>query len=142
MDAIKHSPEGAVSYGILGAIGLTPPQIEQRLLDVFTPKTTAVMTNVPGPREPVYLAGSQVAGVLVWVPTAGNIGMGVSIFSYDGGMTVGLQVDAGLVPDPETIIEAFDHQVQTLESLSRPRPPQPRRPGTQPTKSARPPATR
>ncbi len=36
-------------------MGLTPPEVEQRLLDVFTSKTTAVMTNVPGPREPVYV---------------------------------------------------------------------------------------
>ena len=141
MTAIKNSPEGAVSYAILGVIGQTPPPIEQRLLDLFAPKTTAVMTNVPGPRTPVYFAGSRVTGILGWVPAAGTISTGVSIFSYAGGITIGLRVNARLVPDPETIIQGFDHQVQTLESLSRPRPPQPRRPGTRPTKSARPPAT-
>ena len=65
------------------------------------------MTNVPGPTEPVYFAGSRVAGVLGWVPAAGDIGMGVSIFSYAGEVTIGLQVDAVLVPDPETIIAAL-----------------------------------
>lgn len=117
MDGIKHSPEGAVSYGFLEAIGLTPAQIEQRLLDVFTAKSTAVVTNVPGPRQPVYLAGTRLAGVLGWVPTGGSTGMGVSIFSYNGGVTVGLQVDAGLVPDPETIIAAFEREVGSLAGL-------------------------
>ena len=121
MDAIKHSPEGVLSYGILGVIGLTPPQIEQRLLDVFAKKTTAVMTNVPGPREPLYFAGTKLAGVIGWVPAAGTIGMGMSIFSYNGGVTVGFQVDPGLVPDPETIIADYQREVSGLRQLTRPK---------------------
>ncbi len=119
MDGIKHSPEGMLSYAILGIMGATPVPVEQRLIDVFAPKTTAVMTNVPGPRQPIYFAGSKVAGVLGWVPASGNIGMGVSIFSYDGGIRIGLQVDAGLVPDPETIIASIGTE---LAALARRRP--------------------
>jgi diacylglycerol O-acyltransferase / wax synthase len=114
MEAIKHSPEAAVSYGILEAFGRTPPRLEQRLLDVFTTKTTAVLTNVPGPRQPVFLAGARLAGVLGWVPTAGAGGLGISILSYDGGLTVGLQADAGLVPDPETIVADYELEMAAL----------------------------
>ena len=121
MDAIKHSPEGVLSYGILGVLGLTPPQIEQRLLDVFAKKTTAVMTNVPGPREQLYFAGTKLAGVIGWVPAGGTIGMGMSIFSYNGGVTVGFQVDPGLVPDPETIVAAYQRQVSELRQLTQPK---------------------
>ncbi len=117
MAEIKHSPEGVLSYGILEVIGLTPPQIEQRLLDVFAQKTSAVMTNVPGPREAVYFAGTRLAGVVGWVPAAGTIGMGMSIFSYANGVTVGFQVDAGLVPDPETIITDYEREVAALRRL-------------------------
>ena len=119
MDAIKHSPEGLMSYGILGVMGATPVPVEQRLLEAFTPKVTAVMTNVPGPKEPVYFAGSRVAGVLGWVPAAGDIGMGVSIFSYAGEVTIGLQVDAVLVPDPETIIAALGDELAALSARPR-----------------------
>jgi WS/DGAT/MGAT family acyltransferase len=121
MAAIKHTPEGVISYGILGAMGLTPPPVEQRLLDVFSSKTTAVITNVPGPREPVSFAGAKVGGVIAWVPTAGTSGMGVSIFSYAGGVTVGFQVDAALVPDPETIVEHFEHEMAAFGALPGPR---------------------
>ena len=121
MDGIKHSPEGLLSYAILGVIGSTPVPVEQRLIDVFTPKTTAVMTNVPGPRQPIYFAGSKVSGILGWVPASGGIGMGVSIFSYDGGVTIALQVDPRLVPDPETIIAAIGEELAALT------PPRPRR---------------
>jgi hypothetical protein len=119
MEAIKHSPEGAISYGILGAIGMTPLPVEQRLIGLFTPKATAIMTNVPGPSRPVYFAGTRVAGVLGWVPAGGDIGMGLSIFSYDGGITVGLQVATALVPDPEAIMESFEQQLDALHRLAQ-----------------------
>ena len=121
MDTIKHSPQGAISYGILGAIGRTPPQVEQRLVDVFSAKATAVLTNVPGPAQPVWFAGAKVAGVIAWVPTAGTASMGLSIFSYAGGVTVGFQVDARLVPDPDRIVDYFEHEMATLGALPGPR---------------------
>jgi diacylglycerol O-acyltransferase / wax synthase len=120
MDAIKHSPEGPISYGILGAIGLTPAPIESRMIDVFTPKATLVLTNVPGPRQPVYFAGARVRGVIGWVPAAGNIGLGVSIFSYDGDVTIGVRSDAGLVPEPRVLVEGIEIELRALRRLRRP----------------------
>ncbi len=139
MHAIKHSPEGALAYGILGLIGLAPPQVERPLVDLFSSKSTAVMTNVPGPREPIYFAGTRIAGIVVWVPAAGPIGLGVSIFSYNGAVTVGLRVDAGVVPDPETIIDAFARE---LEVLARLRPNSMSNRERRPSGSGRPAATR
>ena len=46
MDEIKDSPEGPLVYGILGAVGLTPMAIEKRVVDMFSAKGSAVMTNV------------------------------------------------------------------------------------------------
>jgi diacylglycerol O-acyltransferase / wax synthase len=119
MDSIKRSPEGAVAYGILGIIGLTPPQIEQRLVDMFASKSTLVLTNVPGPRQPVYFAGTRVAGVIPWVPAGGSIGLGVSIFSYAGRVTVGIRVDAGVIPDPAAIIDAFERELEAMKQRGR-----------------------
>ncbi len=114
MNEIKHSPEGAVSYGVLDAIGRTPLQIEQRLVDLFSAKGSAVITNVPGPRAPVYLAGTEVAGVLVWAPASGGVSTTVSIFSYAGQITVGLMVDAGLIPDPDGIVAGLEGEMDAL----------------------------
>jgi diacylglycerol O-acyltransferase / wax synthase len=114
MDAVKHSHEGPISYAILSGIGLTPAQIEHRLIGYFSSKASAVVTNVPGPREAVYLAGTPVRGVLVWAPCSGSIGMTVSIFSYAGEVTVGFMADIGVVPDPQPLVNAFDHELRTL----------------------------
>jgi diacylglycerol O-acyltransferase / wax synthase len=124
MDAVKASPEGAVAYGILSVIGMTPVQIEKVIIDVFGSKGSLVLTNVPGPTQPVYLAGTKVAGVNGWVPAAGGVGLGISIFSYDGEVTVGVSTDARLVPDPEVLVEAFDREIAAMlhEDMTAPGP--------------------
>jgi diacylglycerol O-acyltransferase / wax synthase len=125
MDAIKHSHEGPIAYGMLSAMGMTPPAVEDRLISFFTGKASAVVTNVPGPREQVYFAGSAVQGVLVWAPCSGSIGMTVSIFSYQGEVTVGFMADTALVPDPQPLVAAFEAELKQLcrgTRSSRPRP--------------------
>jgi diacylglycerol O-acyltransferase / wax synthase len=119
MAEIKQSPEGAISYGMLEAMGRTPVQLEERLIDVFSAKGTAVMTNVPGPQQPVYLTGTEIGGVLVWAPCSGSVSMSVSIFSYAGEVTVGLMVDAGLVQDPKPIVKSIESEVEALLRLKR-----------------------
>src|SRR5450755_3155898 len=117
MNEIKRGRDGQVSYGLLSVTGMTPEPVERRIIDLFTSKGTAVMTNVPGPKEPVYLAGAPVRTVLVWAPTSGHIGMSVSIYSYRGEVTVGLMVDAALIPEPNQIVAALERE---LEALARP----------------------
>jgi diacylglycerol O-acyltransferase len=117
MQEIKEGRDGAVSYGLLSATGFTPEVVERRIIDLFTAKGTAVMTNVPGPSEPVYLAGTAVRTALVWAPTSGHIGMSVSIFSYRGEVTVGLMVDATLVPDPDHIVTRLERELESLAKL-------------------------
>lgn len=118
MNAIKHSREGAVSYGVLGAMGMTPPVVEDRLIDFFSAKASLVLTNVPGPRRPLRLAGIPIAGVLVWAPCAGAISMSVSIFSYNGAVSVGFLVDAGLVPDPDGLAARVGPQLEALAAAT------------------------
>lgn len=114
MEEIKNSPEGAIAYGVLDVMGRTPVQIERVLVDLFSTKGTAVMTNVPGPRRPVYMGGTPVRGVLVWAPCSGGVSTSVSVFSYAGEITVGLMVDAGLVPDPDAIVTDFERELESL----------------------------
>jgi diacylglycerol O-acyltransferase / wax synthase len=75
------------------------------------------MTNVPGPRETVCLAGVPLRAVLAWAPTAGSVGMSVSIFSYRGAVTTGLLVHTRLVPDPERIVARLQREVVELAKL-------------------------
>ena len=114
MDALKRSHEAPMSYGILSAMGLTPPWVEDRLIGFFSEKASLVVTNVPGPREPLHFAGAPIDGVLVWAPCSGTLGMTVSIFSYDGEVTAGFMTDTALVSDPEQIVGAYEEELRRL----------------------------
>jgi len=128
MGEIKRSPEGAIAYGMLELMGLTVAQVESAIVDLFSARGTAVITNVPGPTEPVYLAGAPVSAVAVWAPTSGSVSMSVSIFSYNGEVTVGVMADAGLVPDPEALVGGFASELEKLAQIGRPRSAPARRP--------------
>ncbi len=99
-------------------MGLTPTDMEGLAIDMFSSKATAVMTNVPGPREPIYFAGGRVRSALVWAPTSGSVGMSVSILSYDGRVTIGLMVDPHLVPEPQQIVDEVEREVAALARLA------------------------
>jgi WS/DGAT/MGAT family acyltransferase len=114
MGEIKTSHEGAMSYGILGLVGRTPGPVEDLLIPFFSAKATMVLTNVPGPRKGVSLAGAPVRGVLVWAPCSGSLGMSVAIFSYAGRVTVGFLADAGLLPDPAAMAADVEREVRLL----------------------------
>ena len=114
MDRIKASSEAIVSFGVLTAIGIVPRQLHPPAIEFFGSKASVVMTNVPGPREPLFLAGRQIADCMFWVPMSGHLGLGVSILSYAGGVMVGVAADAGLVPDPGRIVSAFERELKAL----------------------------
>jgi diacylglycerol O-acyltransferase len=114
MDEIKGTREGPLSFGILTALGLTPPWVEDRLIGFFSGKASLVVTNVPGPQQRLHFVGAPVDGVLVWAPCSGSLGMTVSIFSYDGEVTVGFMTDSALISDPGEIVRAYEDELRQL----------------------------
>ena len=75
-------------------------------MNLLSTRATAVMTNVPGPRERLHFLGVALRQIMFWVPRAGDVSLGVSIKSYAGEVLLGLATDATLVPDPGLIIDA------------------------------------
>ena len=119
MDALKDSLEAPVAYGILSTIGKLPQAMQDVVVDIFGLKGTAVMTNVMGPGEQLYLAGAPLESLMFWVPQSGRLGLGVSILSYNGQVWLGTITDAGLVPDPDSIISAFHAEFDELLEEAR-----------------------
>ena len=143
MDEIKRSPEAIVAFGLLGAIGAAPIPVERLVVELFGRGGTGVMTNVAGPRQPIRLAGLPATRVMFWVPQSGRLGLGVSILSYAGGVSLGVATDAGLVPDPETILVGFRDEFDALAALARKETaPAPAGPKKRTARSARPVATK
>ncbi|HCN67293.1 MAG TPA: wax ester/triacylglycerol synthase family O-acyltransferase, partial [Candidatus Accumulibacter sp.] len=106
--------QAVLTFALLGAAGMAPRFIEEQILRLLTSKTTAVMTNVPGAPQTRFLAGSKIERELAWVPQAGDIGIGVSILSYNGSVQFGLITDRNMVDDPQRIADQFAHEFEKL----------------------------
>ena len=107
MNALKGSTQPLLAFGVLTLAGLLIKPAQDAIMGLFGNKTTAVMTNVPGPRDKLKFLGSTLEQTMFWVPQSGNIGLGVSILSYGGGVQFGVITDAGLCPQPQKIIDEF-----------------------------------
>ena len=103
-----------MTLGFLAALGLGPSAVQKPVLEMLSQKATAVLTNVPGPQQPLYLAGSQMKEMMFWVPQNGNIGLGISILSYNGKVFFGLISDYRLVKEPSAIISRFKREFEKL----------------------------
>ena len=117
MLALKDSMQAPLTLAILGAVGMAPKIAQSKVLDLLASKATAVITNVPGPQQALYVAGARLRQPLFWVPQSGDIGMGVSILSYDNRVQFGLITDKGLVPDPEQVVARFASEFEKLLML-------------------------
>jgi diacylglycerol O-acyltransferase / wax synthase len=114
MNALKGSFQPVLALGLLAAMGTAPKALQDVLLDALARNASSVMTNVPGPQQPLYLAGAAIRSLMFWVPQSGDIGMGVSIISYDGAVQFGVITDEGLCPDPDRISERFASEFEKL----------------------------
>jgi diacylglycerol O-acyltransferase len=114
MNALKGSFQPVLALGLLAAMGSGPRALQDVLLEALARNASSVMTNVPGPQQPLYLAGAAIKSLMFWVPQSGDIGMGVSIISYDGAVQFGVITDEGLCPDPDRISERFAAEFEKL----------------------------
>jgi WS/DGAT/MGAT family acyltransferase len=114
MNELKSSYQPPLTLGILAAVGVAPKIVQQQFLDILAAKASTVMTNVPGPKQPLYLAGSRLDQVMFWVPQSGDIGIGVSILSYNDNVQFGLITDHNFVPDPENIAPLFAAEFEKM----------------------------
>jgi diacylglycerol O-acyltransferase len=79
----------------------------QRIVDLF-------VTNMPGPRLPLYLLGARLLEAFPVVQVAGNVPLSVAVLSYDGQLNIGIQSDPDGCPD----LDVFAHGLrQSLEEL-------------------------
>jgi WS/DGAT/MGAT family acyltransferase len=114
MEDLKGGYQALLAFAVLGVVGMTPKIVQTQVLDLLARKATAVMTNVPGPAIPIMMAGAKLSRVLFWVPQSGDIGVGVSILSYNGGVQFGLITDEALCDEPQAIIDGFAPEFDKL----------------------------
>lgn len=117
MQELKGSAEAVVIFEILSAVGMLPSELEKVVVGLFGEKATAVVTNLPGPRQQLHMAGTRIESLMYWVPQSGGLGLGISLLSYNGTVRVGVASDAALTRRPQQFIDDFEAAFAELAEL-------------------------
>lgn len=118
MGRIKRGHEAAVDFGVQAVISRMSKRLYRASIDLLANRAIGVLTNVPGPQVPLYVAGQKVEGMMGWAPLTADQVMSFTIYSYDGKVFVGIAADAGLVPDHEQIVDGFTDAFRRLRLLT------------------------
>ena len=90
-------------------------QQRQRFINV-------VVTNVPGPQQPMFLLGRRLRALYPVVPLAGRQALGVAVMSYDGRLGFGLLGDYDALADLDVLADMLRGSIDALtEGSSVPR---------------------
>ncbi|MBK4737631.1 wax ester/triacylglycerol synthase family O-acyltransferase [Noviherbaspirillum pedocola] len=114
MRALRDAGQAEVSVAILSAMGVAPEFFREQMLEALSANASIVISNVHGPDAPRWLAGARIARQLFWVPQAGDIGAGISLFSYAGQVSFGIVADAHRVDEPGSLAAAFTDEFEIL----------------------------
>jgi WS/DGAT/MGAT family acyltransferase len=104
MEKLKTSPQALVTLGLLSLVGTLPGALEEPALALFSAKASLVASSLRGPEQPLLLAGVPITQLLFWVPQAGSIGVGVSMFTYCGQVQYGVIADRHLIAEPGRLV--------------------------------------
>jgi len=80
-------------------------------------------SDVPGPPQPVFLAGARINGYYAFGPTIGA-GVNATLMSYAGICNIGLNVDTGAIDDPDLFLTCLTEAFHDVLALA-PRAPEP-----------------
>ncbi len=82
------------------------------------PAFNCVVTNVPGPQQPLYMSGAKLLRTHGLGPLFDGMGLIFPVFSHDGGITLSFTSCREMLPDPERLAEALDESFHALESAT------------------------
>ena len=86
-----------------------------RLADYVKPPYNVVISNVPGPRTPLYCAGARMLGYYPVSVVTDGLGLNITVQSYLDQLDIGLVSCRELVPD---LWDLLDHLTASIDELA------------------------
>ena len=104
---LKQSGQAVGAQVLTDLSGFAPPTIMDQAARLMSRQRffNLVVTNVPGPQFPLYLAGRRMLDPFPMVPLAAGQGLGVALLSYDGKINFGLVGDYDMLWDLDELAD-------------------------------------
>jgi diacylglycerol O-acyltransferase len=126
---LKESDNARAASLLIEATGWAPPTINRLLSSAMARPLifNLVVSNVPGPQQPLYLLGRQIKEIYPFVPLSPqNHALSIGMISYDGRIYFGLAGDRDVVPDLDDLASALRESLREQPvPRAQPKPPKP-----------------
>ena len=107
LSGLKQGGQAVGAQVLTDLTGFAPPTIMDQAARLMSRQRffNLVVTNVPGPQFPLYLAGRRMLDPFPMVPLAAGQGLGVALLSYDGKINFGLVGDYDMLWDLDELAD-------------------------------------
>jgi WS/DGAT/MGAT family acyltransferase len=118
----KESQRASGGEALLGALGVLPDPLKDRAARLVAhPRMyNLTVSNVPGPRTPVYLRGCELLEAAPVIPLPDRHALSIGIFTYRDTVTFSAYADPSALPEIDSLREAINAAVLELDRLRRP----------------------
>jgi diacylglycerol O-acyltransferase / wax synthase len=124
MEELKRSQQAVAGEVLTSLTGFAPALLlalgMRAAFRVPQRSVNTVTTNVPGPQQPLFLAGRRMLEAIPYVPLAGQVRTGVAIFSYDGALKFGVTGDYDTASDIEVLCDGIEQGLAELVAAAQP----------------------
>ncbi len=83
----------------------------------LNPAANVIISNVPGPRTPLYCAGARVLANYPVSTIVDGMALNITLFSYLDNLHVGLTVDSDLIPDVDLLARVLTNELDVQVRL-------------------------
>jgi diacylglycerol O-acyltransferase len=83
------------------------------------PPVNLVISNIPGPREPLYLAGAELQAAFPLSVLVDGVGLNITVLSYQDHIDVGIVADRDQIDDTSALMEGIAHELDALDVAVR-----------------------
>lgn len=98
---------------MLAARALSASQLEAR-----APVFNLIVSNVPGPDFPLYVAGSELVALYPMGPLLYGAGLNITVMGYRGSLHFGFLTCRSVVPEPQRIADGVSFELKDLREAA------------------------
>jgi WS/DGAT/MGAT family acyltransferase len=118
MQAHKDTGQAVGAESLAGLAGFSPPTLHALGARVASSLSrrwfNLVVTNVPGPQQPLYAGDARMLAAYPVVPLAKGQALSVGLTSYAGRVFYGLNADRDAMPDVQVIAQCLEDSLAEL----------------------------